>query len=188
MDHTDGRGARPVLGPVARAGGVCLATLSLAGAVWFAVIAWREATIALGFTPAHGFARAVAALILTPAAAAFAVPLVDACLALALGKDRPGTWSRIMAAACAASIVAGFATVLNAVLWPGIAVLAVVATVGYLRGVRRWQPEAQIADRPATVPLILLLLDDDTRQRHDAGERYDARPFARPAPAERKAA
>ena len=93
-----------------------------------------------------------------------------------------------MAAACAASIVACFATVLNARLWPGIAVLAVVAIVGYLRGVRRWRPDLEIAERPATVPLLLLFLDDDTPQRHEALERYDVRPLARPEPSEQKVA
>ena len=188
MDYANGGASLAAHGFAARVGRACLVALSLGGALWFAAIAWREGAIALGFAPAHGFARAVAALILAPAAAAFAVPLVDAVLALASGRDRPGSWSRIMAAACAASIVACFATVLNARLWPGIAVLAVVAIVGYLRGVRRWRPDLEIAERPATVPLLLLFLDDDTPRRHEALERYDVRPLARPEPSEQKVA
>lgn len=188
MDHADGKGSLPSRGLIPGVGRACLLMVSLGGAVWFAAIAWREGAIALGFAPAHGFARAVAALILTPAAAAFTVPLIDACLALALGKDRPGLWTRIMATASAAAIVACFATVLNARLWPGIAVLALIATVGYLRGVRRWRPELQLAERPASVPLVLLLLDDDARERYDTRERRDVRPLDRPAPSEQKVA
>ena len=61
----------------------------------------------------------------------------------------PATWSRIMAAACAALLVACPATVLDARLWPGIAALVLVAALGYLFGFRRWQPRSLVDDRPA---------------------------------------
>ena len=179
MDHADGKGSLPSR----RTHPGCRSRLPFDGVAGRRRLVCRHrlagGAIALGFAPAHGFARAVAALILTPAAAAFTVPLIDACLALALGKDRPGLWTRIMATASAAAIVACFATVLNARLWPGIAVLALIATVGYLRGVRRWRPELQLAERPASVPLVLLLLDDDARERYEH-PRTTRRPSPRP--------
>ncbi len=159
-----------------------LALVALGGAAWFAAISVRAGAVALGFTPAHGFARALAAIILAPAAAAFAVPLLDAYLALALGRDRPSTWSRIMAAACAALLLACPATVLDARLWPGIAALGLVAVLGYLFGFRHWQPRSLVDDRPARPPVVLLLIDEPRR------ERRAARPSVLPVPSERKAA
>jgi hypothetical protein len=156
--------------------------VALGGAAWFAAISVRAGAVALGFTPAHGFARALAAIILAPAAAAFAAPLLDAYLALALGRDRPATWSRVMAAACAALLVAIPATVLDARLWPGIAALVLVAALGYLFGFRRWQPRSLVDDRPARPPVVLLLIDEARR------ETRSARPSVLPVPSERKAA
>jgi hypothetical protein len=157
------------------------ALAALGGAAWFVAIAVRAGAVALGYAPAHGFARALAAIILAPAAAAFAAPLLDAYLALALGRDRPATWSRIMTGACAALIVACPATVLDARLWPGVAVLGFVAALGYLFGLRRWQPRGMVDDRPARPPVVLLL--DDARP-----ESRSARPSVLPLPSQRRAA
>ncbi len=159
-----------------------LAVVALGGAAWFATIAVRAGAVALGLTPAHGFARALAAIILAPAAAAFAAPLLDAYLALALGRWRPATWSRIMAEASAALIVACLATVLDARLWPGIAVLALVAALGFLFGFRHWQPRSLVDDRPARPPVVLLLLDDAQAEGRSADT------IVLPVPSERKAA
>jgi hypothetical protein len=61
----------------ARAG---LTVLFLAGAAWFVALASYSGSVALGFTPAHGSANALAAVLLTPAVAACAWPLLGRLL------------------------------------------------------------------------------------------------------------
>ena len=158
-----------------------LALVALAGAAWLAIVAARAGAIALGLTPAHGFARGLAALLVAPAAAAFAAPLVDASVTLLRGGHRHGTWARIMTEALGALILAACATVLSAALWPGVGALAFVATLGYLFGFRSWHPQRLVAVRPASLPL-LLLFDEPP------GAPTAARVIARPVPAERRAA
>jgi hypothetical protein len=61
-----GRSSEMVRAPrglVARLG---LTLLTLAGAVWLALVAARAGSIALGLTPAHDFARGLAAFMLAP--------------------------------------------------------------------------------------------------------------------------
>jgi hypothetical protein len=159
-----------------------LGLVALAGAAWFVAIAVLAAGTAFGYSPAPGVAGAVAAIILAPAALAFAAPLLGAYLALTLGKVAPETWSGIMTASLAALILACCATVLDATLWPGIGVLLFVAVLGFLFGFRRWQPRLVAADRPAKLPLVLLLVDEPR-----AGERATAA-VAQPVTEERKAA
>ncbi len=170
--------ARAPRGLVARLG---LTLLTLAGAVWLALVAARAGSIALGLAPAHGFARGLAAFMLAPAAAAFAAPLVDASVALLRGRDRYATWTRIMTEALGALILACCATTLRVALWPGVGALAFVAALGYLFGFRSWHPQRLVAVRPASLPL-LLLFDEPARRPAAALE------VARPAPAERRAA
>ena len=128
-----------------------LAIVALAGAAWFVTIAVREAGRALGYSPAGGVAASVAAIILVPAAMGFAAPLLDAYLTLILGRIEPGTWSRIVAESLGALVLACCATVLDPRLWPGIGVLALVAVLGALFGLRRWQPQVVAGDvRPGS--------------------------------------
>lgn len=171
--------ARAPRGLVARLG---LTLLTLAGAAWLALVAARAGSIALGFTPAHDFARGLAAFMLAPAAAAFAAPLVDASVALLRGRDRHATWTRIMTEALGALVLACCATTLSLALWPGVGALAFVAALGYLFGFRSWHPQRLVAVRPASLPLLLLF--DEPVPRPAAA----ARVAARPAPAERRAA
>jgi hypothetical protein len=159
-----------------------LAIVALAGAAWFIAIAVRQAEIALGSSPARDVAESVAAIILVPAAMGFAAPLLDAYLTLILGKVAPSTWSRITTESLGALILACCATVLEPRLWPGIGVLALIAVLGALFGVRRWQPQVVADERPARVPLVLLLLDEP-----HAGRRAPT-VVARPLPSEREAA
>ena len=140
--------------------------------------------IALGLTPAHDFARGLAAFMLAPAAALFTVPLIDAAVALLRGRDAPLTWARIMAEALSALILAVCATTLTLALWPGIAALALIAGLGYLFGFRHWHPQRLVAMRPASLPL-LLLFDEPART---PAFRAPARPLPQPLPAERRAA
>ena len=154
---------------------------ALAGAAWFVLIAGAAGAIALGFTPAHGFARGLAAFMLAPAAALFAVPLVDAGMALLSGRQGHAAWTRVMAEALGALIVASCATTLTSALWPGIAALAFVAALGYLFGYGGWQPARTVSDRPASLPLFLLF-DEPTGTAAGGGA------IARPLPSERRAA
>jgi hypothetical protein len=144
-------------GPVCRA---LLAVITLAGAAWFAAAAVHAAGTALGRAPARDVATAVAAIIVAPAALGFAVPLLDACLVLVLGRVAPETWSRIMAESLGALILACCVTVIAPGLWPGIGVLGLVAVLGTLFGLRRWQPRVVAAEGPARLPLVLLLFDE----------------------------
>jgi hypothetical protein len=152
------RGAGVTLrsGP-ARAG---LALLLLPGVAWFVALTISAASIALGLRPGHGFANALAAVLLTPVLAACVVPLLDASLALLLGRDGPERWSRIMAEAGAALTFACFATVISAALWPGVAFLALATALGCIAGVLRWQPSERPTDDATRVPLLLLLLEE----------------------------
>lgn len=159
-----------------------LAIVALAGAAWFIAIAVRQAEVALGRLPARDVAESVAAIILVPAAVGFAAPLLDAYLTLVLGRVAPGTWSRITTESLGALILACCATVLEPRLWPGIAVLAFVAVLGTLFGVRRWQPQVVAEERPARLPLVLLLLDEPR-----SGERAPGA-ASLPLPSEREAA
>ena len=154
---------------------------TLAGAAWFGLIAGAAGAIALGLTPAHDVARGLAAFMLAPAGALFAVAPVDAAVALLRGRMRPGTWTRIMAEALGALILAVCATTLSVALWPGVAALALTAGLGYLFGFRRWHPQRLVAMRPASLPL-LLLFDEPP------GTPAVARTVARPLPSERQAA
>jgi len=158
-----------------------LAVATLAGAAWLVFVAAAAGAVALGLAPGHGFARALAAFMLAPAAAAFAAPLVDASVALLRGRDRRATWTRIMTEALGALILAACATTLSLALLPGVAALAFVALLGYLFGFRHWHPQRQVAMRPASLPL-LLLLDEPT------GAPADGHVIARPLPSERRAA
>ena len=134
-----------------------LAVPALAGAAWFVLVAGVAGAIALGLTPAHDFARGLAAFMLAPAAALFTVPLIDAAVALLRGRMRSLTWARIMAEALSALILAVCATTLTLALWPGIAALALTAGLGYLFGFRHWHPqrlvamEASLAAAPAAL-------------------------------------
>jgi hypothetical protein len=159
-----------------------LAIVALAGAAWFVTIAVREAGRALGYSPAGGVAASVAAIILVPAAMGFAAPLLDAYLTLILGRIEPGTWSRIAAESLGALVLACCATVLDPRLWPGIGVLALVAVLGALFGLRRWQPQVVAGERPARLPLVLLLFDEPRPGRRSSGV------ASRPMPSEREAA
>jgi hypothetical protein len=159
-----------------------LAIVALAGAAWFIAIAVREAGTALGYSPARDVAASVAAIILVPAAVGFAAPLLDAYLTLILGRVGPGTWSRITAESLGALILACCATVLEPRLWPGVGVLALVAVLGALFGLRRWQPRVVADDRPARLPLVLLLFDEPRPGRRAPGV------VSRPMPSEREAA
>jgi hypothetical protein len=141
----------------ARAG---LALLLLPGAAWFVALASYSGSIALGFTPAHGFANALATVLLTPALAACALPFLDACLALSFGRDGAARWSRIMIEAAAGLIVACFATVISPALWPGVAFLALATALGFVAGLLRWRPSEVVPSEPAGLPLLLLLLDE----------------------------
>jgi hypothetical protein len=163
----------------ARAG---LVLLLLPGAAWFVALALSAASIALGFRPAHGFANALAAVLLTPVLTACAVPLLDASLALALGRDGVERWSRITVEAGAALIFACLASVISAALWPGAAVLALATALGLVAGVLRWQPGELPARDAAGLPLLLLLLDEPS------GASTAARPVAQPVPSESEAA
>lgn len=159
-----------------------LAIVALAGAAWFIAIAVRQAGTALGSSPARDVATTVAAILLVPAAVGFAAPLLDAYLTLILGRVAPGTWSRITTESLGALILACCATVLEPRLWPGIGVLALVAVLGMLFGVRRWQPQIVADERPARLPLVLLLFDEP-----HASERAP-NVASRPMPSEREAA
>ncbi len=159
-----------------------LALVALAGAAWFIAIAVREAEKALGYAPAGDVAASVAAIILVPAAVSFAAPLLDAYLTLILGRVAPGTWSRITAESLGALVLACCATVLEPRLWPGIGVLALVAVLGVLFGLRRWQPQVVADERAARLPLVLLLLDEPRAHRNGPGV------VSRPVPSEREAA
>jgi len=163
---------------VARLG---FALVTLAGAAWLVVVAASAGAVALGLAPGHGFARALAALMLAPAAAAFAAPLIDASVALLRGRDRRATWTRIMTEALGALILAACATTLTGALLPGVAALAFAALLGYLFGFRHWHPQRLVAVTPASLPL-LLLLDEP------AGVPTDGHVIARPLPSERRAA
>ena len=164
--------------PIARLG---LALVTLAGATWLVFVAATAGAVALGLVPGHGFARTLAALMLAPAAAAFAIPLVDASVALLRGRDCRATWARIMTEALGALILAACTTTLSVALVPGVAALAFVSVLGYLFGFRRWYPQRLVAMRPASLPL-LLLLDEPARAP------ADAHVIARPLPSERRAA
>ncbi len=159
-----------------------LAIVALAGAAWFIAIAVRQAEIALGSSPARDVAESVAAIILVPVAMGFAAPLLDAYLTLILGRVGPGAWSRITTESLGALILACCATVLEPRLWPGIAVLAFVAVLGTLFGVRRWQPQVVAEERPARLPLVLLLLDEPPSGARAPGA------ASLPLPSEREAA
>lgn len=161
---------------------VLLAVVALAGAAWFIAIAVRQAGTALGYSPARDVAASAAAIILVPAAVGFAAPLLDAYLTLILGRVAPGTWSRITTESLGALILACCATVLEPRLWPGIGVLALIAVLGALFGVRRWQPQVVADERPARLPVVLLLLDEP-----QPGRRAPTI-VARPLPSEREAA
>jgi hypothetical protein len=112
----------------------------------------------------------------------FAAPLLDAYLTLILGRIEPGTWSRIAAESLGALVLACCATVLDPRLWPGIGVLALVAVLGALFGLRRWQPQVVAGERPARLPLVLLLFDEPRPGRRSSGV------ASRPMPSEREAA
>jgi hypothetical protein len=159
------RGARAAFlsGPVR----AVLAIPLLGGAAWFGALALQSGAVALGITPAHSFANALAAVLLTPAVAACAVPLLDAFLAVLLGKDGAERWSRIMIEAAAALIFACLASVISAALWPGVAVLALATALGLFAGFLRWRPDELPAREPAALPLLLLLFDE--RPRTSAG-------------------
>jgi hypothetical protein len=161
---------------------ILLALVALAGAAWFIAIAVRQAGTALGYSPARDVAASVAAIILVPAALGFAAPLLDAYLTLILGRVAPGAWSRITTESLGALILACCATVLEPRLWPGIGVLALIAVLGALFGVRRWQPQVVADERPARLPLVLLLLDDPRPGRPAPTV------VARPLPSQREAA
>jgi hypothetical protein len=161
---------------------VLLAVVALAGAAWFIAIAVRQAGTALGYSPARDVAASAAAIILVPAAVGFAAPLLDAYLTLILGRVAPGTWSRITTESLGALILACCATVLEPRLWPGIGVLALIAVLGALFGVRRWRPQVVADERPARLPVVLLLLDEP-----QPGRRAPTI-VARPLPSEREAA
>ena len=152
------RGASVTLrsGP-ARAG---LALLLLPGAAWFVALALSSGGVALGFTPAHGFANGLAAVLLTPALAACALPFLDACLALSFGRNGAARWSRIMIEAAAGLIFACFATVISPAFWPGVAFLALATALGFVAGFLRWRPGEVAPNKPAGLPLLLLLLDE----------------------------
>ena len=159
-----------------------LAIVALAGAAWFVSIAVRQAEIALGRSPARDVAASAAAIILVPAALGFTAPLLDAYLTLILGRVAPETWSRITTESLGALILACCATVLEPRLWPGMGVLALVVVLGVLFGVRRWQPQVAADERPARLPLVLLLLDEPR-----SGERPTS-VASLPLPSEREAA
>ena len=158
-----------------------LALVTLAGAAWLAFVAARAGAIALGLTPAHGFAQSLAALMLAPAAAAFAAPLVDASVALLRGRHHSATWTRIMTEALGALVLACCATILSAALWPGVGALALLGALGYLFGFRFWHPQRLVAVRPVSLPL-LLLFDEPS------GTAAVTRTVPRQLPSERRAA
>ena len=132
----------------------------LAGAAWFVGVAVRSSGTALGSSAAPSFAAAVAAIIVVPAAVGFAWPLLDACLTLVLGRNGHVTWSRILTESLGALILAACTTMLDSALWPGMAALALAATLGLLFGFRHWQPQALAGERPLKVPVVLLLFDE----------------------------
>ena len=158
VDAAVARGASVTLrsGP-ARAG---LALLLLPGAAWFVALALYSGRIALGSAPAHGFANALAAFLLTPALAACALPFLDACLALSIGRAGAARWTRIMIEAAAGLIFTCFATVISPALWPGVAFLALATALGFVAGFLRWRPGEVVPSEPAGLPLLLLLLDE----------------------------
>ena len=86
-----------------------------------------------GFTPAHGFANALAAILLTPALGRSAPCRSWMQPGPALGRDAAERWSRIMVEAGAALIIACLATVISAALWPGVTFLALVTGPGVWR-------------------------------------------------------
>jgi hypothetical protein len=155
---------------------------TLAGAAWLVLVAGVAGAIALGLTPAHDFARGLAAFMLAPAAALFAAPLVDAAVALLRGRMRPATWTRIMAESLVALILAVCAATLTLALLPGIAALALTAGLGYLFGFRHWHPQRLVAMKPTSLPLLLLF------DEPPGGTPAVARELARPLPSERQAA
>ena len=157
-----------------------LALFLAAGAAWFAAQALHWGAIALGRASAHG--GALSAVLVTPIAAACAVPLLDACLTLILRRDAPGTWTRIMTEAAAAMVFACLATVVGAALWPGAVVLALVCGLGVVAGLRRWHPHERPVRRLEELPFLFLLLEDRPQSS------TATRPLARPLPSESQAA
>ena len=93
---------------------------------------------------------------LAPAAALFAVPLVDAAVALLRGRDAPRDLDEDHGRGARRSDPRRCATTLTVALWPGIAALALIAGLGYLFGFRHWHPQRLVAMRPASLPLLLL--------------------------------
>lgn len=152
------RKARAVL--CRRAARAYLALPLLAGAAWFVRLALHSGAVALGVTPAHGFANTLAAILLTPALGLCVMPLLDASLALLCGRDTAERWCRIMVEAGAALIIAACATVTSAALWPGVTGLSLVTALGFVAGFLRWHPAELVAREPSGLPLLLILLDD----------------------------
>lgn len=134
---------------------VVLAVMLFASATWLVGLAGYFASVALGLNPVQQSSQTVAAVLVTPAVLACAVPLLDGALALAGRRDGAGRWTRIFVEAAAALIFAAFATLLTAVFWPGVAALALAAALGFVGGFLRWQPAELPA--PTGVPLVLLL-------------------------------
>ena len=163
----------------ARAG---LTVLFLAGAAWFVALASYSGSVALGVTPAHGSANALAAVLLTPAVAVCAWPLLDACFALVRGPDGAERWTRIGIEAGAALIFACLATVISAALWPGVAVLVLATALGFVAGFLRWQPAKLPGRGHAGLPLLLLLIEEQPPTSSAT------HPVAAPVPSEGEAA
>ncbi len=134
---------------------VALAAVLFAAAAWFVGLAGYFAGVALGFVQSS---QTVAAVLLTPAVLACAVPTLDGGLALIGRRDGAERWTRIFVEAAAALIFAAFATVLTVAFWPGVAALALAAALGFVGGFLRWRPAELPA--PAGVPLLLLLFDE----------------------------
>jgi len=154
----------------------------LTGAAWIVTVAGYWGSAILGLTEPRGFAHTVAAVLLTPAVLACAVPLLDGATALLGRRSGAGRWSRVFVEAVAALVFAGFATVISAALWPAVAALALAAGLGFGAGFRRWQLAEPAAQQPAWLPRFLLLLDDEPRPRSAP------RPVVRHAPSEEEAA
>ena len=154
---------RPYALPYSRALRACLAIVLLGGAVWLSVLAILCGAVAVGRLPAGGLTNALAALLLTPALALCTVPLLEAAVALLLGKASPGRWYRIMVEAGAALVFVLFATTISTALWPAVAVLALATIQGFAIGFLHWQPSAPRTHEPVGVPLVLLLLGETRR-------------------------
>jgi len=149
--------------PRALAARLALAVLLTAGVLWFARLAVGAGATALGFTPAHTVAHAIAAILVVPACVGFAAALADGAQALVRGRRTPATWSRVMAEALAGLVLGAFVGVLQPAVWPGLAALGVAAVLG-LSGFVRWRPQAGSEQERASVPLVLLLFDEPRRQ------------------------